>query len=127
MIYLTTGPVLQGTRSAPREIILENAILPKDPGTVRVLTPPRMITMNEHHFPTAIDDPPSNEGSEAYGPSSIESNEERHLVERPKNLYNTTMNDTTLMNTRYIIIHNLYLEDTENFFFLQQRCYSNWR
>lgn len=45
-----------GTRSAPREIVLENSILPKDPGFVRVATPPRIITLNQHNFPSATDD-----------------------------------------------------------------------
>lgn len=46
-----------GTRSAPREIQLENSILPKNPsGFVRVQTPPRTITLNEHHFPTASEE-----------------------------------------------------------------------
>ena len=46
-----------GTRSAPREIQLENSILPKNPsGFVRVQTPPRTITLNEHHFPSASED-----------------------------------------------------------------------
>jgi hypothetical protein len=43
--------VLSGTKSAPREIVLENSILPKDPGFIRVSTPPRVITLNDHHFP----------------------------------------------------------------------------
>lgn len=47
--------VLSGTKSAPREIVLENSILPKDPGFVRVSTPPRVITLNDHHFPSASD------------------------------------------------------------------------
>ncbi|ALC41644.1 Tango11 [Drosophila busckii] len=43
------------TRSAPREIQLENSILPKNPSTgfMRVQTPPRVITLQDHHFPTA--------------------------------------------------------------------------
>ncbi|XP_023297781.2 transport and Golgi organization protein 11 isoform X1 [Lucilia cuprina] len=45
------------TRSAPREIQLENSILPKNPsGFVRVQTPPRTITLNDHHFPTASEE-----------------------------------------------------------------------
>lgn len=45
------------TRSAPREIQLENSILPKNPsGFVRVQTPPRTITLNEHHFPSASEE-----------------------------------------------------------------------
>lgn len=45
-----------GTRSAPREIILENSILPKDPGVVRVATPPRVISLSSHHFPSASEE-----------------------------------------------------------------------
>lgn len=43
------------TRSAPREIQLENSILPKNPsmGFMRVQTPPRVITLTDHHFPSA--------------------------------------------------------------------------
>lgn len=46
------------TRSAPREIQLENSILPKNPSVsmVRVQTPPRVITLNEHHFPSASEE-----------------------------------------------------------------------
>lgn len=47
---------MSGTKSAPREIVLENSILPKDPGFVRVSTPPRVITLSEHHFPSASED-----------------------------------------------------------------------
>lgn len=50
-----------GTKSAPREIMLENSILPKDPGFVRVSTPPRVITLSEHHFPSASDEPQDDE------------------------------------------------------------------
>lgn len=50
-------PVLtSGTKSAPREIMFENSVLPKDPGFIRVATPPRNITLSEHRFPAA-DDP----------------------------------------------------------------------
>ncbi|XP_037951203.1 transport and Golgi organization protein 11 [Teleopsis dalmanni] len=45
------------TRSTPREIQLENSILPKIPsGLVRVQTPPRVITLNDHHFPSASEE-----------------------------------------------------------------------
>uniref|UniRef100_A0A1A9UVB1 Mff-like domain-containing protein n=1 Tax=Glossina austeni TaxID=7395 RepID=A0A1A9UVB1_GLOAU len=45
------------TRSTPREIQLENSILPKNPsGNIRVQTPPRTITLNEHHFPSASEE-----------------------------------------------------------------------
>ncbi|XP_058058140.1 transport and Golgi organization protein 11 isoform X1 [Anopheles bellator] len=72
-----------GTKSAPREIMLENSILPKDPGFVRVSTPPRVITLNEHHFPSASDEPEENAKDnlqeDDYGPGSLES------VEDPNN------------------------------------------
>jgi hypothetical protein len=47
---------LSGTKSTPREIVLDNSILPKDPGFIRVSTPPRVITLNDHHFPSASDE-----------------------------------------------------------------------
>lgn len=36
--------------------MLENSILPKDPGFIRVSTPPRVITLSQHHFPSASDE-----------------------------------------------------------------------
>ncbi|BFG03660.1 transport and Golgi organization protein 11 [Drosophila madeirensis] len=46
------------TRSAPREIQLENSILPKNPSAsfARVQTPPRVITLTDHHFPSASEE-----------------------------------------------------------------------
>lgn len=74
-------PVLtSGTKSAPREIMLENSILPKDPGFVRVSTPPRVITLSEHHFPSASDEPEENakdnNQDDNYGPASLDSMED---------------------------------------------------
>ncbi|XP_023711885.1 transport and Golgi organization protein 11 [Cryptotermes secundus] len=46
-----------GTKAPPRELILENAAMPPDPGMVRVQTPPRVITLDEHYFPSADDFP----------------------------------------------------------------------
>lgn len=76
-------PVLTaGTKSAPREIMLENSILPKDPGFVRVSTPPRIISLSEHHFPSATD-LPEEENKESheqnyddYEPRSLDSIED---------------------------------------------------
>lgn len=48
--------MISGTKSAPREIVLENSILPKERGQVRVQTPPRVITLDHHYFPAASDD-----------------------------------------------------------------------
>ncbi|XP_076182655.1 transport and golgi organization 11 isoform X2 [Ptiloglossa arizonensis] len=42
-----------GTKAPPREITLENATLPSDPDIVRVQTPPRILTLDDHYFPTA--------------------------------------------------------------------------
>lgn len=48
---------MTGTKSAPREIVLENSILPKENrGQTRVQTPPRVITLDQHYFPSASDD-----------------------------------------------------------------------
>ncbi|XP_026485005.2 transport and Golgi organization protein 11 [Vanessa tameamea] len=46
-----------GTKATPREIQLDNAVLPNDPGMVRVSTPPRVITLDQHYFPSADDYP----------------------------------------------------------------------
>lgn len=36
--------------------MFDDTVLPKDPGFIRVQTPPRNITMAEHPFPGAADD-----------------------------------------------------------------------
>ncbi|EEB12242.1 conserved hypothetical protein [Pediculus humanus corporis] len=36
--------------------VLENTVMPRDPGMIRVQTPPRVITLNDHYFPTVEDD-----------------------------------------------------------------------
>lgn len=47
-----------GSRAAPREIDLDNSILPAiDNDHVRVGTPPRTISLAEHHFPSAAEGP----------------------------------------------------------------------
>ncbi|KAK6633303.1 hypothetical protein RUM44_003904 [Polyplax serrata] len=45
-----------GTTAPPREVVLENTVMPPDPGMIRVQTPPRVITLSEHYFPTVEDD-----------------------------------------------------------------------
>ncbi|XP_053696816.1 transport and Golgi organization protein 11 isoform X2 [Sabethes cyaneus] len=65
-----------GTKSAPREIMLENSILPKDPGFVRVSTPPRVISLAEHHFPSASDEPEEREAIDEYEARSLDSAED---------------------------------------------------
>jgi len=53
-----------GTKAPPRELILENAVMPPDPGMIRVQTPPRIITLDEHNFPSADDFPSHTESLE---------------------------------------------------------------
>ncbi|CRK99246.1 CLUMA_CG012640, isoform A [Clunio marinus] len=68
--------VISGTKSAPREIMLENSILPKDPGMIRVSTPPRVITLSEHHFPSASDELEDDEDSRYFEPKNLDFNED---------------------------------------------------
>lgn len=56
--------MIVGTKATPREIQLDNAVLPTDPGMIRVSTPPRVITLDQHYFPSADDFPPGS----AYSP-----------------------------------------------------------
>ncbi|KAJ1520922.1 hypothetical protein ONE63_004000 [Megalurothrips usitatus] len=49
-----------GVRAPPREILMENAVMAAEPEPfVRVQTPPRTITLDEHYFPS-VDDFPRN-------------------------------------------------------------------
>lgn len=88
-----------GTRSAPREIILDNTILPNDVGHVRVSTPPRVITLSEHHFPSASEEPqyPNDEEQNGYESNSVNSSDDRRMVptKPTRRLYNQD-----LMNQR---------------------------
>ncbi|XP_076246810.1 transport and golgi organization 11 isoform X2 [Calliopsis andreniformis] len=48
-----------GTKAPPREITLENAVLPPEPGMVRVQTPPRILTLDNHYFPAVDEEDPN--------------------------------------------------------------------
>ncbi|XP_063224156.1 transport and Golgi organization protein 11 [Bacillus rossius redtenbacheri] len=48
-----------GTRAPPRELVLENSIMPATVESVRVVTPPRVIKLDEHFFPSAGEPLPS--------------------------------------------------------------------
>ncbi|XP_071858384.1 transport and golgi organization 11 isoform X2 [Bombus fervidus] len=48
-----------GTRAPPREITLENAVLPPEAGMVRVQTPPRILTLDDHYFPAVDEEEPN--------------------------------------------------------------------
>lgn len=45
---------------------MENTILPKDAGFVRVSTPPRVLTLNDHYFPGASERADEEEEQRAY-------------------------------------------------------------
>lgn len=64
---------LIGTKAPPREIQLDNAVLPTDPGMVRVSTPPRVITLDQHYFPSADDYPMDPQNSPPRNVSMIHS------------------------------------------------------
>lgn len=62
---------------------------------MRVSTPPRMITLSEHHFPSASEEP--DQLAEEQDSSSVQSSDEprgsgnggvRSVALRPKKLYN---------------------------------------
>lgn len=82
---------LAGTRAAPREILLDNSILPNDKKEVRVSTPPRMITLSEHHFPSATDDqytPDEEPTTHEFEPSSAGSIDDKRLtLHKPKKFF----------------------------------------
>ncbi|XP_043283714.1 transport and Golgi organization protein 11 isoform X2 [Venturia canescens] len=53
-----------GTKAPPREMMLENSVMPPEPG----MTPPRILTLDDHYFPTVDEDEPNN-----FANSSIDS------------------------------------------------------
>ncbi|KOC65486.1 Transport and Golgi organization protein 11 [Habropoda laboriosa] len=54
-----------GTKAPPREITLENAVLPPEPGMVRVQTPPRILTLDNEYFPVIQEDEPNSYSTDA--------------------------------------------------------------
>lgn len=48
-----------GTKAPPREIALENAVLPSEPELIRVQTPPRILTLDNHYFPAVDEEEPN--------------------------------------------------------------------
>ncbi|GAB0097473.1 Transport and Golgi organization protein 11 [Sergentomyia squamirostris] len=76
-----------GTRSAPREIVLENSIMSKpETGQLRVRTPPRTISLAEHYFPTASEgeDSPRHEQEDDFGVGERRGDANRTVVKHPK-------------------------------------------
>lgn len=54
-IFLLFDFFLLGTRAPPREIVLDNSMLPTEPESIRVHTPPRVITLDKYQFPMVDD------------------------------------------------------------------------
>jgi mitochondrial fission factor len=86
---------ISGTKSAPREIMLENSILEsgmksRDQDYIRLSTPPRVITLSEHHFPSASDEPEEDEDGHYFAPKTLEFNEDlkRGLKNRKNQMSN---------------------------------------
>lgn len=90
-----------GTKAPPREITLENAALTTiDPALIRVQTPPRVLTLDDHYFPTADDEDPVNESVNmvtATPKVNRQYNSETQIVRhaREQTPFNTTL-DVTL-------------------------------
>jgi len=95
---------ISGTRSAPREILLENQILPTNPGMVRVSTPPRVISLSEHHFPSASDNDYIRENGQGdYDSTNNENNDERRMVTVKTKKYGINPSELLISHSRYII------------------------
>lgn len=87
-----------GSKSAPREMMLENSILPKDPSHIRVSTPPRVITLSEHHFPSASDEPEYDEQENSYfEPKSLDYEENKKHVHNKNNANRRATHNTQEM------------------------------
>lgn len=67
--------------------MLENSILPKEAGFVRVSTPPRVITLENHHFPSADDEPERADYNDArfFEPKNLDFNDEKKHRSRKVN------------------------------------------
>ncbi|KAL4719996.1 hypothetical protein ACJJTC_004581, partial [Scirpophaga incertulas] len=89
-----------GTKAPPREIQLDNAVLPTDPGMVRVSTPPRVITLDQHYFPSADDFPLGMQNSPPRNLRSIRSQGDgaRSTTPRPDNF-----NESTMTESRFVL------------------------
>lgn len=89
-----------GTKAPPREIQLDNAVLPTDPGMIRVSTPPRVITLDQHYFPSADDFPVG--GAPASPPRNArvyrsQGDGARAITPRPDNFNESTMTESRLV------------------------------
>lgn len=73
-----------GTKAPPREITLENAVMPSEPGIIRVQTPPRILTLDDHYFPTVDEEDQTINASEVKDLSRTnpQFNKETQIVKR---------------------------------------------
>lgn len=97
-----------GTKAPPREIQLDNAVLPSDPGMIRVSTPPRVITLDQHYFPSADDFPPDVQNHSPPKNSRAfrsQGDGARSTTPRPDNFNESTMTESRLM-LRYVCGHH---------------------
>ncbi|KAI5635341.1 mitochondrial and peroxisomal fission factor mff domain-containing protein [Phthorimaea operculella] len=87
-----------GTKAPPREIQLDNAVLPTDPGMIRVSTPPRVITLDQHYFPSADDFPHGMPNSPPRNVRSYRSQGDgARSTPRPDHFNDSTMTESRLV------------------------------
>lgn len=90
--------LITGTKAPPREIQLDNAVLPTDPGMIRVSTPPRVITLDQHYFPSADDFPPGSANSPPRNARFVRSQEvARRIIPNTDILNESTMTESRLV------------------------------
>lgn len=70
-------------------------MLPTDPGMIRVSTPPRVITLDQHYFPSADDFPTRIQNTPPRNITIIRSQGDgaRSTTPRPDNFNESTMTD----------------------------------
>lgn len=98
-----------GTKATPREIQLDNAVLPSDPGMIRVSTPPRVITLDQHYFPSADDFPRGIPNSPPRNARIIRSQGDgaRSTTPRPDNFNESTMTESRLVLRFVLFLHSI--------------------
>ncbi|KAG8225203.1 hypothetical protein J437_LFUL009486 [Ladona fulva] len=72
-----------GLNEPLREMKLENAVMQHDPGTIRVKTPPRTITLEEHCFPASDEVQPQTFGGNNTYYNGYSQNEDHEIVVTP--------------------------------------------
>lgn len=86
-------------------------MLPTDPGMIRVSTPPRVITLDQHYFPSADDFPqgiPNNSPPRTVRTYRSQGDGARSTTPHPDNFNESTMTESRLV-LRYEFCHYLKL------------------